>query len=160
MTREEIRKLTLKFLREHKTAVLATATRQGEPQAATVFYYIDDDFTFNFVTDKKSRKFQNLKDNPHVAIVVGSGPDVMTVQCGGHAEIIDYGNDTKTAEEIAKKVMKNSSLGGAPPGLPVLLYPLVELAYFKVKPEWMVLLNLEYQKHSESYQHDYHKVLP
>ena len=158
--REKNKKLALKFLKNHKSAVVATASRSGEPQASTVFYAIDDDFTFNFTTDTKSRKLKNLKENPHVAIVVGTGPDVMTIQCGGHVEIIDYLKDTDRAEKIIRKVIDNSKLYGNPPALPVLMNPDVELGVFIVKPEWMVMLNLEYEKDPEGYKHEYSKVLP
>ncbi len=160
MIREESRKLALKFLKNHKTAVLATASRQGDPQAATIFYAIDDDFTFNFITDKKSRKWGNLKENLHVAVVVGAGPDVITAQCGGHAEIIDYTHDLKRAEEVIRKVVENSKLHSEPPAWPVLMNPKIELGVFVLKPEWMVLLNLEIQRDREDYPDDYLKVLP
>ena len=160
MTREKTKELALKFLKDHKTAVVATASRVGEPEAATVFYAIDDDFTFNFVTDNKSRKFKNLKENPHVAVVIGTGPDVMTIQCGGHIQIVDYSKDLNRAESIIRKVVANSNLYGSPPALPVLLNPNVELGVFTFKPDWMVLLNLEIQKNGTDYQGDYVKVLP
>ncbi|MDO8496785.1 MAG: pyridoxamine 5'-phosphate oxidase family protein [bacterium] len=158
--REKTKKLALQFLREHKTAVVATASRSGEPEAATLFYAIDGDLTFNFITDSKGRKFKNLRENPHAAIVVGIGPDVMTIQCGGHAEIIDYLKDTDRAEKVIRKVIDNSKLHGNPPALPVLMNPDVELGVFIVKPEWMVMLNLEYEKDPEGYKHEYSKVLP
>lgn len=157
---EDVKQQALEFLKSHKTAVVATVSKEGEPQASTVFYSIDDDFTFNFITDKSSRKFQNLQNNPRLAIVVGYGPDVITIQCGGRAEIVDYGNNTIEAETIITKVMKNSKLGGTPPELPVLMNPEVIIGSFTVKPEWMVLLNLEYQKFNESYKHEYSVVLP
>lgn len=160
MTKEQIKKTVFEFLKDNKTAVIATATRQGDPQASTVFYAIDDDFTFNFIADNKSRKFKNLKDNPHIAIVVGAGPDVMTIQCGGHVEIIDYSKDFNRAEKIIRKVLDNSKLHNEPPALPVLMNPNVELGIFIVKPTWMVMLNLEIKKDGEYYPHEYIKVLP
>src|SRR3989344_202 len=152
--------LAIKFLKDHKSAVVATASRSGEPEAATLFYAIDNDFTFNFITDKESRKYKNLKENPHVAIVIGTGPDVMSVQCGGHAEIIDYLKDTDRAEKIIRKVIDNTKLHGGPPALPVLMNPDVELGVFVVKPEWMTMLNLEYKKDPEGYKSEYYKILP
>src|SRR3990167_9696266 len=95
--KQKRRELALKVLKKHNIAIVATASRRGEPQASTLFYAIDDDFTFNFITDNKSRKWKNLKENPHVALVIGTGPDVMTVQCGGHVEIVDYLKDFNRA---------------------------------------------------------------
>lgn len=158
--RQKIKRLAFKFLRDHKTAVVATASRSGEPEAATVFYAVDDDFTFNFITDKSSRKYKNLKENSHVAIVVGTGPDVMTIQCGGHADIVDYLKDTDRAEKVIRKVINNANLRGSPPALPVLMNPDVELGVYTVKPEWMIMLNLEYKKDPEGYKSEYHKILP
>lgn len=154
------KKFALKFLKDHKTAVVATASRSGEPQAATLFYAIDDDFTFYFITDKTSRKFKNLKENPHVAIVVGTGEDVRTVQCGGHVEIVDYLRDTNRAEGIIRKVIENSKLHSEPSALPVLMNPNVEFGVFILKPSWMVILDLEIKKEGEKYLSDYLKVLP
>ena len=154
------KQLALNFLKDRKTAVVATASRSGEPQAATLFYAIDDNFTFNFIVDNKSRKFKNLKENPHIAIVVGSGPNIVTIQCGGHAEIIDYVKDTDRAEAVIRKVIANSKLHGGPPALPVLMNPNIEYGIFVVKPEWMTMLNLEYQKDPGEYNHEYFKILP
>ena len=157
---KKTKELALKFLKDHKTAVVATASRSGEPEAATLFYAIDDDFIFNFITDSKGRKFKNLKENPHVAIVIGTGPDVVTIQCGGHAEMIDYLKDTDRAEKVIRKVHENSKLHVNPPALPVLVNPGVQLGVFIVKPEWMVMLNLEYEKDPEGFKREYYKVLP
>ena len=157
---KKIQKLALEFLKDHKTAVVATASRGGEPQAATVFYAIDDDFTFNFITDKISRKFKNLKENPHVAVVVGTGEDVRTVQCGGHVETVDYLKDTDRAEGIIRKVIENIKLHSDPPAWPVLINPSVEFGIFILKPSWMVFLNLEIQKNGDTTPYDYLKVLP
>lgn len=154
----EARKRAFKFLKENKTAVLATASRDGGVQAATLFYSVDDDFTFNFITDNKSRKFLNLKENPHVAIVVGIGPEVTTIQCGGHVEIVDYLKELPRAAKIIRKVYENSRLHGGPPSLPVLMNPGVELGVFIVKPEWMTMLNLEYNKDPGRYEHEYSKI--
>lgn len=157
---KKAKSLALKFLKDHKTAVLATASRGGEPEAATVFYSIDDDFTFNFITDQTSRKYKNLKENPHVAVVVGTGEDVRTVQCGGHVEIIDYIKDTNRAEKIIRRVLENSKLHNESPAWPVLMNPNVELGVFTLKPSWMVLLDLEIRTTGESMPHDYLKILP
>lgn len=157
---KKAKRLALKYLKDHKTAVVATASKSGEPEAATVFYAINDDFTFNFITDSTSRKFKNLKENPHVAIVVGTGEDVITIQCGGHADIIDYAKDAHRAGEVASKVLENSKLHSKPPALPIFLNPYVETGVFIVKPLWMIMLNLEYEKDPEGYKHEYFKVLP
>lgn len=156
----KVKKMALEFLKANKTAILATSSRAGNPQAAVLFYAIDDDFTFNFITDNKSVKFLNLKENPHVSIVVGAGPEITTIQCGGHAEIVDYIKELRRAERIIRNVHENSRLHGGPPALPILMNPGVELGVFVVKPEWMTMLNLEYEKDPQGYRHEYYKVLP
>ena len=157
---EKIKRLALEFLKAHKTAVVATASRSCEPQAATVFYSIDDDFTFNFVTDRNSRKYKNLLENPYISIVVGVGPEVVTIQCGGHAELVDYAKETARAIKITNQVIINSKLYFIPPSLPVLMNLTVELGIFIVKPSWMVMLDLEYQKDPQTFAKNYQRVLP
>ncbi|OGN00131.1 MAG: hypothetical protein A3B91_01810 [Candidatus Yanofskybacteria bacterium RIFCSPHIGHO2_02_FULL_41_29] len=158
--KQKRRELALKVLKKHNIAIVATASRRGEPQAAVLYYAIDDDFTFNFITDNKSRKWKNLKENPHIAIVVDAGPGITTIQCGGHANLIDYIKDTNRAEKIIRKVLANSKLYDDPLSLPVLISGSVEYGIFTVKPEWMILLNLETNKTEITYSDDYIKVLP
>jgi len=161
MDKEKLTKFTLDFLRKQKIAFVSTSSRHGDPQVAMVYCAVDDDFTFNFIATSGSRKIKNIKSNPHVAIAVGSVEDLITVQCGGHAEILDYGDvDIRRGGEIIHKVMSQSGLTNSPEWPILLSFPKTELSIFTVKPQWMSLLDLNYRKDPEIYAHEYQIVLP
>ena len=159
MSNSEIKEKALAYLRGEKTAVVATVSPKGEPEAATLYYAIDDDFTFNFVTRDTSRKFQNLKNDSRMAVVVGTGPDLITIHCGGEAERIDYESDTARAEEVIRKVFANTGLRKSK-DFPIMVFPKSQFGIFRVKPKWMVWLNLEAEKYPEAYASDYQVVIP
>ena len=50
MEKEDLKKEALKFLNEQVTAALATVSVTGEPQVATIYYHVDNDFNFYFIT--------------------------------------------------------------------------------------------------------------
>ncbi|MBI2064736.1 MAG: pyridoxamine 5'-phosphate oxidase family protein [Candidatus Yanofskybacteria bacterium] len=161
MDKQKLTKFSLDFLRKQKIAFVSTVSAQGDPQVAMIYCAVDDDFTFNFITTSGSRKFQNIKNNPHVAIAVGSPEDLITIQCGGHAVLVDYGNtDVRRGGEIIHKVMSQAGLTNSPEWPVLLSFPKTELGLFTVKPDWMVLLDLNYKKDPDNYAHEYQVVLP
>lgn len=88
-----------KFLNQHETCVLATVDSNGQPQAATVGFSHADDMSILIGTNKSSRKYQNLKNNSKVAIVVGF-EGAVTFQYEGVAE-------EKDTEEISERIEKH-----------------------------------------------------
>lgn len=76
------------FLGQFETCVIATIDGSGQPEAATVGFSVDDDFTLLIATNQKTRKAANLAKNNKIALVVGvEGPK--TLQLEGCAEKID-----------------------------------------------------------------------
>lgn len=75
------------FLKQFMTCVLATVTEDGNPAAATVGFSHRDNFQILIGTNNKSFKYQNLKVNPSIAVVVGF-EGAKTVQLEGTAEEI------------------------------------------------------------------------
>lgn len=61
---------TLELLEEREVCTLATASADGIPEAATVRYMCDDDFNIYINSGSTYRKYQNMKENPRVAVVV------------------------------------------------------------------------------------------
>jgi hypothetical protein len=58
-----------RLLTETDTATLATASPDGRPEAATV-RFVADGFDLSVTTQTDARKYQNLLENPTVAVVV------------------------------------------------------------------------------------------
>lgn len=59
------------FIAQNKFAVLATLSNNHEPQSACVGIAVTADLKLIFDTTKDSRKFNNLKNNSNVSLVIG-----------------------------------------------------------------------------------------
>lgn len=76
------------FLKLHQTCVIATVGADGLPEAATIGFSHDHQWSFFIGINDSSRKYANLLSNPHCAFVVGfEGTE--TVQFEGTAAIAD-----------------------------------------------------------------------
>ena len=78
----------LNFMREHPLAVEASVSAAQGAQAAVVGIVVTDDFEVFFDTAATSRKVDNLRRNPRIALVIGGTTvgDERTVQYEGIAD--------------------------------------------------------------------------
>ena len=78
----------LEFLRGHRLAVQASISAADRPQAAVVGVAVTDRFEIVFDTLDSTRKVQNLRRNPAIALVIGGldASDERTVQYEGVAD--------------------------------------------------------------------------
>jgi general stress protein 26 len=74
-----------RFMDSEQLAVMTTVTKAGLPQAALVGFAVTPELEIIFDTVRSSRKYPNLKENPHMAWVVGCTTEI-TVQYEGEAE--------------------------------------------------------------------------
>ena len=132
----EARQKALNFLRSKVVTVIATVNQDGHPMAATVYFAVDDDFTFYFMTKVSTHKFLNLQNNQHVAMVVGTENIPTTVQIEGQAEKLEQMDKKLIAQD---KVARNSLEGAYGPPLNKL--PVDELAVFQVKPTFIKFMD-------------------
>ena len=65
----------LDFVRSHRLAVEASVSPTGAAQAAVVGFAITDQFEIVFDTLASTRKAQNLRKNPKIALVIGGAVD-------------------------------------------------------------------------------------
>ncbi len=151
--KKDIKESVLEFLKENETAVISTASPEGEPRAATVYYIVDDDFNIYFATGRETDKFKNLQYNKRAAFVVGTGPAVITVQGGGRVEELD-GDSLKEKGEIGGKLYFK-----ALKEWPVLKLPHAGISFFKIIPDRIKFLNLDSVGHSETYKEGYYQIL-
>jgi hypothetical protein len=75
------------ILRRENYCVISTVTPDGLPEAAYVSFSANDKFEIMIGTSTKSRKFQNISNNPSVAIVF-SFDGKETIQYGGQAHVL------------------------------------------------------------------------
>ena len=113
------------FMNNQRLAVLATVTDSGRPQAALLGIAVTPQLEIIFDTVKSSRKYPNLKKNPHVAWVVGCTTEV-SVQYEGLAEEL-------AGEELAK--YKKIYFAAFPNGPVRENWP--GITYFVVRPTWL-----------------------
>lgn len=79
----ETKQKALNFLKRNPMGVLSTVSEDGKPWGSAVYYVAEDDFTCYFVTRSGTRKYQNIEQNPAVALTVADSDDQVTVQLAG-----------------------------------------------------------------------------
>lgn len=121
MNRSEV----LEYLGQQRLAVLATASREGAPEAAVIGIAVTDRFEVVFDTLSSTRKFQNLECNPRVALVIGWEHE-RTVQLEGEA-------DLPQGDELER--LKRAYLAAHPDGVERQSWP--GLVYVRVRPGWL-----------------------
>lgn len=67
---KDIKAKIIEYLGERIFCVIATTHPNGTPEAAFVGYRNNDSLEFLIGTSNQSRKYKNLKANPHAALVV------------------------------------------------------------------------------------------
>jgi len=127
MTKEEL----WQWMDSHKLAVLATASREGVPEAALMGIALSPQFDVVFDTVRTSRKYPNLKANPRVAFVIGTTSEV-TVQYEGEAEEL-----SGERLELFQKVY----FAKWPDGPERMSWP--NMTYFAVHPKWIRYSNFD-----------------
>jgi len=118
----------LDFLRSHRLAVEASVSPTGASQAAVVGFAISDQFEIVFDTLASTRKAENLRRNPKIALVIGGATDgeERTAQYEGIA-------DEPSGEELAH--LKQVYYAVYPDGPSRLSWP--GLIYIRVQPTWI-----------------------
>lgn len=72
-----------KFLSANPMAILSTASPDGEVWGSAIYYYVDDEFNFYFVTRTGTQKSQYIELNPKAALTIADEPSQTTVQLSG-----------------------------------------------------------------------------
>jgi pyridoxine/pyridoxamine 5'-phosphate oxidase len=116
----------LGFLRQHRNAVQASTALSGAPQAAVIGIAVTDELELVFDTLGTTRKAQNLRRDPRIALVVG-WDDEQTVQLEGMA-------DEPTGDELAR--LKRVYFARFPDGPARESWP--HITYFRVRIHWAV----------------------
>lgn len=93
----------LRFLREHTLATLATVAHDGMPHAASLYYVVDDDMNLYCVTREETQKYQNIKQQPAVSMVITDEETAETVQLIGHAKKV---TDEHAISDVLSRLWK------------------------------------------------------
>ena len=121
MTIEEL----CQFVRERKLAVVATVSAAQTPEAALVGIAVTSDLELVFDTIESTRKCQNLRNRPEIAVVIGWDGEI-TLQYEGQAD---------EPEGRALDRCKAAYFDAYPDGRERERWP--GITYFRVRPKWV-----------------------
>lgn len=121
MQREQL----IPFLRKYRLAVQASVASDGTPQAAVIGIAISDQLELVFDTLESTRKYQNLRANPRIALVVG-WDDEITAQIEG---IVDF----PIGSELQR--IRDAYFVPYPDGRDRLAWP--GITHARVRPTWI-----------------------
>jgi len=114
------------FMLKHQFAVISSITQEGKPQASKVEYFVlNGGVDIAFRTKRDSRKYQNIIQNPAIALEIGD-QDTDTVQYEGIATEFSGIFSRKDSITIASRSNKSR-----------VIYDEDDLVYFIVKPTWI-----------------------
>lgn len=155
--KELVRKEVLSFLMEKSTCVAAT-TRKDDPFASTVYYIVDDAFTFYFATQTNTEKYKNLTKNDKIALVVGTGPKHISVNVKGRAQLVAGEEKTMVFERLLM-LMFHDHIKNWPVRDMAKSYN-AEMVVFKVTPEEIIFMNFDDASYPASLSDRFLTVLP
>ena len=84
----------IEFLKSNEMCRFATASGKGEPHVVPVSYVWDQPYAY-IVTDYRTRKLKNLRENPQAALLIDSGGTRRLLLISGPVEIIEKGEEYK-----------------------------------------------------------------
>lgn len=102
----------LKFLESHRLAVMSTISQDGKPHGAVMYYLVDPDFTFYFVTKTGTSKYKSMLLNPNASITIWDEEQSETAQIDG---IISEVDSTETGDRVIHTLMSKSDIPNWPP---------------------------------------------
>lgn len=120
MEKQEI----LNFIHLHDLCVLSTVSPANRAEAAVIKFVITDNFEIVFNTYTTYRKYENLKANKNVAVVIG-GEKGITVQYEGKAQEL-LGNELEKYQELFHQQHQKSKWHTHP-----------QTRLFKIIPTWL-----------------------
>lgn len=90
-----------RLLQAAENCTLATASSTGVPEAATIRFVADDDYDLYFNTSRTYRKYEHLRANPRVAVVVDGAAG--NLQLEGVARELDDSEDEQVVDRYVEK---------------------------------------------------------
>ena len=121
--------ITRALLEQNRLCTLATASREGKPEAATIQYAEDAGMNLYFETFASYRKYANIRGNPQASVVITQLP--YTIQMDG--EIVEL-----SGREVleAKKSLERK-------GHYRKFYEDPDIRFFRFVPSWIRLCDCE-----------------
>jgi uncharacterized pyridoxamine 5'-phosphate oxidase family protein len=145
--KEKARQDALAFLKEHRTGVLATMSRDYKPHASAVHYTADDTFNVYIMTRTNSRKFDALSAHPHVAFTVAVDDVPQTLQIEGTAANISLTDEADVKKAELFKIHGKNRLFYAP----IFKMDTHETAIIWIQPRWIRWSDYAFAEHGDEH---------
>lgn len=143
------------YLQSLSSAVLSTASKDGEPYGAVIYFIPDEELNFYFLTKSDTKKSQILAKNHKAALTIIEPLSPRTIQATGRVTEIE-GSDMyrKIIERISTENATESGFFWPPPLSK--LDSKGDLVLYKFQPKW-----LRYADFSESTKENiFYTVIP
>lgn len=127
--------------------VISTASSEGKPEAAVVYFSYDKDLNIYFTTRKTSRKYKNIEQNPSVAFVIYSAELAQTIQIEGIARIVTNPVDQNVHfSSLIEAATRNNSRP------PIDQIDESEIMFVKVTTSWARLGKFEINRNGDMFE--------
>jgi uncharacterized protein YhbP (UPF0306 family) len=144
----DLRSRLSEFLGRHDTMTLATVGPDGEPQAAAVFYAVDDELNFYFLSDPNARHSRNLQRESRTAATIQADrqnwQEIRGLQIEGAVRPVDgAGEKARAVRAFAERFgFLRGLLGDDPVDAPrTLRGPLASSRFYILRPAWIRLID-------------------
>lgn len=142
MTQQALPEVVSDFLKANRLAVIATVSPDNIPEAALLYYGYDEKLHIVCCTFSTSRKFNNIKTNKNVALVIGHELSAVELQIEGKTRIItDKMEKAEAMAMYAKKATENQDLIYFPPLLSLTADSPME--FLEITIEWFKFSTFE-----------------
>jgi uncharacterized pyridoxamine 5'-phosphate oxidase family protein len=149
------------FLKQNKSAVISTVNLENMPEGALIYYGVDKDFNFYFVTGDKTRKYANIKRNPKAALTISDEYMLTTIQIEGSVEEVHSvkknSNSVKLLTEVLSPTIRETIAHIWDPIPPILKMENGKIVIFKIKPYWLRYAN--FSESDEKAKGNYFKLI-
>ncbi len=129
------------FLSKIPLAVFGTVSDNNTPHLTTVFYIVDKDLNFYFISRSETAKIHNINRGSKVSIVVSDRRSFVTVEAQGHAVQLTGIDKFKTIFKMFTDVYSKQDIieegklfNWAPP---VASMENGDIVIYEVKPDWI-----------------------
>lgn len=130
----------LDFLRGHLVASLATIRPDGRAHASTIYYAIDENLNFFFVTKEGTNKHTNIERNAAVALAISDETTLDTVQIEGAARRAAGKEFLSAIDTLTQKVVRNHRQWDK---IPASLIKSGQFAFYVIEPSWIRWMNYQ-----------------
>jgi len=146
----ETKKKFLEFLKNNNVAVISTVSPDNQPMSAIIYYIVDDNFNFYFMS-KNTRKVQNIEMNNKVALQIGNGNAPVGAQIHGEAgKIIGDAEFDEKRDQLIQSLLHNKF------SPPIFEIEGEEFVIYNIKPTWMRWLDLRGKTENKGFK----EILP